>query len=136
MKANTPIIILSATSFLPLCGQSVNETPDDCSSERRSTALDIGTCSVTCKYALNNFTLPKVCATERMLFTIAYPKVFEGAGQFSGVKKNCYKWVAEENLGVHTHRNPKRQRPHQCFSYLLRLLDPLDRYLECPFLVV
>ena len=46
-------------------------------------ALDIGTRSVTSKYALNNFTLPKVCAMERMLLTMEWPEVFVGAGQFS-----------------------------------------------------
>jgi hypothetical protein len=45
------------------------ETPDDCSSER-SKGLDKDTCSDTSMYALNSFTLPKACATERMLSAI------------------------------------------------------------------
>ena len=54
---NAPIIILSATSFLPLCGQSVRETPHDWSSERSIIDLEDDD-SESSRYALNSFTLP------------------------------------------------------------------------------
>ena len=57
LQEKLPMIILSATSFLPLCGQSISDTPQDCSSERR--AIDFTeSCSGHSKYALNVFTLP------------------------------------------------------------------------------
>ena len=56
-EKSLPINILSATSFLPLWGQSMMETPLDISSERMDNALG-EVCSLVSKYALNTLMVP------------------------------------------------------------------------------
>lgn len=70
--ACVPIIILSATSFLPLCGQSVRETPHDWSSERKPSDLS-EFCSESSRYALKSLTVPYWWAICRMLSITILP---------------------------------------------------------------
>jgi hypothetical protein len=82
---NSPISILSATSFVP--GASINDTPEDCSSERRMGARPppLGPrkrlWSETDRYALKDLTIPRRKASVRIRFTTVYPEVLNGAGQ-------------------------------------------------------
>ena len=91
---------MSATSFLPLWGQSTSETPEDCSSDRKDDLLwsDIS------RYALNTLTVPNDRAKAEMLFAIAYPDVLAGAGQFSK------KINATENLELKKKRKKVSQK--------------------------
>ena len=73
-----PSIIWSATSFLPLWGQSIIETPEDWKSERKDASS-----RVTSMYALNEVILPYACAAFRMLVMIFCPGIPEKVRQFS-----------------------------------------------------
>ena len=53
LRAYIPIIILSATSFFPLCGQCTRVTPEDCNSESIAGAFELPHTSEISMYALN-----------------------------------------------------------------------------------
>lgn len=87
---SSPIIILSATSFRPLCGQSVSDTPDAWSSDRRLVARGLSTCSETSRYALKRVTDPNSLATRRIASAASYPVRFAGIAQFSVDRQLAY----------------------------------------------